>query len=245
MLISIRIVWLLVTVIAALAFLFLAPPIHQDQRYHLFADQRTILGIANFWNVVSNLPFAVVGILGLRAFRDGVSRLMFAGVLLTAFGSAYYHYRPDDATLVWDRLPMTLVFMPLLAIVLDRWIGPVSNTRGNQYRLAGLVLFGIGSVFWWQATDDLRPYVIAQFGPVLVLIPAFITDKRIRALWPVVAWYALAKVAETFDNQIYSALGLSGHTLKHLAGAAATFWIFRWRTADPKIAMPVADTMSY
>jgi hypothetical protein len=28
--------------------------IQQDQLYHVFADQRTLLGIPHFWNVVSN-----------------------------------------------------------------------------------------------------------------------------------------------------------------------------------------------
>ncbi len=222
---ELRIRWLLATALAAVAFILFAPPIHQDEQYHVFADQRTIFGIANFWNVVSNLPFAVVGILGLRAFRDGVTRLMFGGVLLTAFGSAYYHYQPNDATLVWDRLPMTLVFMPLLALVLTEWIGPA----WGHHRFAALVLFGIGSVIWWRATGDLRAYAVAQFGPMLVLVPAFLSDKRIRALWPVVAWYLVAKVAETFDRQIYAVIPLSGHTLKHLAAAAATYGILRWR----------------
>jgi hypothetical protein len=122
---------------------------------------------------------------------------------------------------------MTLVFMPLLELVLTHWIG----RAWGRHRFAALVLFGIGSVVWWRATDDLRPYAVAQFGPMLVLIPAFVSVKRIRALWPVVVWYVLAKLAETFDHQIYSVLPLSGHTLKHLAAAAATYGIFRWRHA--------------
>lgn len=214
--------------LAAVAFILFVPPIHQDEAYHDFADQRTILGVTNFWNVISNLPFAVVGIVGLRAFRDIASRLMFAGVLLTAFGSAYYHYQPNDATLVWDRLPMTLVFMPLLALVLTEWIGPA----WAHHRFAALTLFGIGSVIWWRATGDLRAYAVAQFGPILVLVPAFVTDKRIRALWPVIAWYVAAKLSETFDWQIDAVLPLSGHTLKHLAAGAATYSIFRWRATQ-------------
>ena len=221
----------MVTVLAAVAFAFLAPPIRQDEQYHNFADQRTILGIANFWNVVSDLPFAVIGVSGLRGFRDRVSRLMFAGVFLTAFGSAWYHYRPNDASLVWDRLPMTLVFMPLLELVLNHWIGPA----WGQLRFDTLVLFGLGSVLWWQASGDLRVYAVAQFGPLLVLVPAIVSDQRIRALWPVVAWYALAKLAEVFDPQIYAALPISGHTIKHLCAAMATYWILRWRRSNTAV----------
>src|SRR5215469_14244357 len=41
------------------------PRIPQPQSYHSFADQRTILDIPNFWNVASNVPFAIVGWWGL------------------------------------------------------------------------------------------------------------------------------------------------------------------------------------
>lgn len=37
---------------ASLAGLLLLPPIPQDQSYHHFADQRTLLGVPNFWNVI-------------------------------------------------------------------------------------------------------------------------------------------------------------------------------------------------
>ena len=53
-------------VAGSLAGLLLLPPISQDQGYHHFADQRTLFGVPNFWNVVSNLPFMAVGSVGLR-----------------------------------------------------------------------------------------------------------------------------------------------------------------------------------
>jgi hypothetical protein len=33
--------------------------------------------------------------------------LFFAGVTAVGFGSSYYHLNPNDATLVWDRLPVS------------------------------------------------------------------------------------------------------------------------------------------
>jgi hypothetical protein len=45
--------------LALVAAIFL-PPVPQDLRYHSFADRRTLWGVANFWNVVSNLPFLMV-----------------------------------------------------------------------------------------------------------------------------------------------------------------------------------------
>jgi hypothetical protein len=194
------------------------PAILQDQRYHDFADRRTLLGIPNFWNVVSNLPFAVVGLLGLRAFRDLPSRVLFTGIFLVAFGSAWYHLAPDDARLVWDRLPMTVAFMSLLAIALG----------ARTWTLAALVACGIASIVWWRVTGNLAPYVVIQFGPILILLILMI-GGRARGLWPVVLFYALAKVAELEDADVYSAIPLSGHTLKHLLASGATWFIFRWR----------------
>jgi hypothetical protein len=86
-------------VAASLAALLLLPPISQDQGYHRFADERTLLGVQNFWNVVSNLPFIAIGAVGVRQFyRDPATLALFLGVFLTAFGSSYYHWNPNDDT---------------------------------------------------------------------------------------------------------------------------------------------------
>ena len=118
---------IVLAVILAGILLWLLPPLHQNEDYHHFADQRTLLEIPNFWNVVSNAPFAIVGLLGLIALGGAASRILFAGVFLTAFGSAYYHLAPDDARLVWDRLPMTIVFMTLFALVINERIRPIKH----------------------------------------------------------------------------------------------------------------------
>src|SRR5215468_12296437 len=98
--------------VASMLGLLLLPPIAQNQHYHDFADQRTILGIPHFWNVVSNLPFIAIGAAGLwQSRRDPAIIALFLGILLTGFGSAYYHLDPNDSTLFWDRLPMAISFM--------------------------------------------------------------------------------------------------------------------------------------
>jgi hypothetical protein len=225
-----------VALLVAGTILFLLPALHQDESYHHFADGRTLAGVPNFWNVVSNAPFALVGILGLLALSDFASRILFTGVFLTAFGSAYYHWAPDDARLVWDRLPMTVVFMTLFALVIEKHIKGL---------LPALLACGIASVLWWRFTGNLWPYVLVQFVPMLV-IPVLLVGSRRRitnppqaaslhyikpGLVPVIVLYGLAKVAEQFDGAIYSVLPLSGHTFKHLLGAFATFYILRWRRA--------------
>ena len=107
-----RVIAVLVLIIASLFGLLLLPPIPQDQNYHDFADQRTLLGIPHFWNVVSNIPFIVIGAVGLWPLRRSPAIvILFLGILLTGFGSAYYHLDPDDSTLFWDRLPMAVSFM--------------------------------------------------------------------------------------------------------------------------------------
>ena len=49
----------------ALLIAFTISPVAQDPAYHRFADARALAGIDNFWNVFSNLPFALVGFFGL------------------------------------------------------------------------------------------------------------------------------------------------------------------------------------
>jgi hypothetical protein len=214
------------------AFFLFSPPIAQDETYHFFADTRTIWGIPNFWNVISNLPFALVGILGLWKLRGALDRVLFSGVLLTFFGSAYYHLAPSDARLVWDRLPMTLVFMALLACV----VSPETGSRSSRLLLSLFVACGVASVLWWSFTKDLRPYVLVQFGPLIVLIPALWFVHNARYLVAVLLCYALAKLAEFYDPAIFSDLPISGHAAKHVLAALATYFILRWRlmAADDK-----------
>ena len=115
---------LLLIVIVMIIVTAFVPRIAQDPAYHNFADQRAFFSIPNFFDVTSNLPFLFVGVWGLWMvgrchFLDPVERwpyvVLFIGIFLTCFGSAYYHWTPNNQTLVWDRLPMTIAFMGLLS----------------------------------------------------------------------------------------------------------------------------------
>jgi hypothetical protein len=215
---------------ATLAALLLVPPIPQDQAYHLFADQRPLFGIPNFWNVVSNLPFLVVGAIGLARFRDAPTTIvLFLGFLLTGIGSSYYHWDPGDGTLFWDRLPMTMSFAAIFTLVVDERVG----TKTAALVLWPMLAIGAASLLVWLWIDDLRLYFWAQFYPALallvlmVLYPARYSHARYWIF--AAAWYALAKVFEFADRAVYS-LGhiVSGHALKHLFAAAACFVVLRY-----------------
>jgi ceramidase len=214
---------------ASLAGLLL-PPIPQDQSYHQFADQRSVFGIPNFWNVISNLPFLAVGAAGLRRFRDDpASVVFFLGVFLTGIGSSYYHWNPNDNTLFWDRLPMTLSFAAIFALVVKERV----NTETGTILLWPALAIGLFSLLLWRWSDDLRLYFWMQFFPGLALILLFLLHPPKytgTSYWIVaVTLYALAKVFEFSDKAIYSAGNfLSGHTLKHFAAAAACFAILRY-----------------
>jgi hypothetical protein len=216
--------WLLAAALVAVSVLLLVPEVRQNPEYHHFADRRTIWGIPNFWNVISNAAFLPVGLVGLSYARSWSVRVLFAGVGLTAFGSAYYHWAPNDQTLFWDRLPMTLVFMAVTAHVIGLW----TDARTESRFLWPLLAFGVGSAIWWRATGDLRPYALAQFGPVLVLIPAAFLVPHVKGLASAALLYASAKIAEAADGWMYAHTPLSGHTWKHLLAAGATLAIYRW-----------------
>lgn len=216
--------WITTVFLCAAVLLAFLPPIAQDESYHAFADQRTIWAVPNFWNVVSNFPFAIVGVWGLWRLRGSIARVLCAGLLLTCAGSAYYHLAPSDARLIWDRLPMTLVFMSFLAGVIAEGRSP----RWETLILSPLLFLGVASISWWKTSGDLLPYVLVQFGPAIIMQPAFWRATGKRWLWKGATLYAAAKIAELYDPSIYSALPWSGHTWKHLLGAAAGFCIVRW-----------------
>jgi hypothetical protein len=225
-----RVLAFLILMAVSIIGLFLLPPITQNQNYHDFADQRTILGIPYFWNVVSNLPFIAVGAAGLLQFRrDPAIAALFLGILMTGFGSAYYHLDPNDRTLFWDRLPMTIGFMAILSIAIEERL----DAKAGAILLWPLIAVGVCSLLLWRWTGDLRLYGWVQFFPC-VAVPAlfllFSPKYSGTSYWLIAAaLYALAKLFEFYDRAIYSFGSiLSGHTLKHIAAAAACFAILRY-----------------
>ena len=224
---------LLLVLLAPLALLLAGDPIHQDARLNTYADNRSFLGIPNFLDVVSNLAFVLVGVAGLftGAARNGASRswlTAFLGTALVCFGSGYYHWAPDNERLVWDRLPMTLAFMGLFVALLSEHLGE----RIERVLLAPALVAGIASVLWWHYTNDLRFYIWVQLAPflaILVVVFAFPGRYTHRAyLLHGLALYALAKITEAYDGEIYSLTGrsLAGHTLKHLLAAGAVLIVY-------------------
>jgi hypothetical protein len=217
----------------------LLAPVAQPQSYHNFCDQRAFLRIPNALNVLSNLPFLLVGLLGLRAL-PGLTLLpprarsqapwavMFLGVGLTAIGSSYYHLDPNDATLVWDRLPMTVAFAGLVAGTLADRV-----PRLTWPLLAVLLAVGAGSVLYWALRGNLVPYIAVQAGFIGAALAATAAVRSPYTLatriYLASALYAGAMIAERYDFEISALLAntVSGHTLKHLLAAASAYVLLR------------------
>jgi hypothetical protein len=205
-------------------------PIEQPAGYHAFADARPWLSLPNALDVLSNLAFLVPALYGLaymgrardiRALDDvrfGYG-LFFVSLLLTAAGSAFYHLTPDNARLLWDRLPIALACAAIVAIVVRGHLQARRCTHGL------LIAFALASVAWWGWTGDLRPYLLLQLGPLLLApLVLWLAGARRDEKWAfgvAITCYLLAKVAELADGRILALAGVSGHTVKHLLAAAA------------------------
>lgn len=203
----------------------------------------TFLDIPNALDVLSNVALVVVGFLGIitagkrlrdNSFNAAVFQylIFFSGVFLTGFGSFYYHLSPSNETLIWDRLPITILSIGFFCSVIAEMVSP----KASLYLVGPLLLIGIGSVLYWNYTEslncgDLRLYGVVQFLP-LILIPLILLmyklpENYLPFIIGLVFFYALSRLTEAFDHQIFETLRiLSGHTLKHLFAAAAAFCIF-------------------
>jgi len=227
---------ILLLAVAALVGFMLLPPITQDPAYHEFADHRGWLGIPNFLNVATNLAFLAVGVAGIVLCARGQGTMgarwawlaCFTGVALVCFGSGYYHMNPDNDTLVWDRLPMSIGFVALSVAV----VAECMDLRLEKYLLAPAIILGIASVIYWRYTNDLRPYVLVQFLP-LVLLPVILllfkspyTHRGLLLL--AFAIYIASKLAEYYDRAVFALTGniISGHSLKHLLAALAMLAVY-------------------
>lgn len=224
---------IVLTVLAAQPFL---PHLPQSQDYHHFSDTRTLWGVSNGLDTLSNIPFIIAGITGIVLMWIGrlpaptsalgaMSLLTFAGLIATGIGSAWYHVQvpPNDAGLAVDRYGMVIAFAGILGLAAA---GKVSARAG--WCMGWLVLVaGPFSVWWWTQTGTIAPYAVLQFGgmALLVLILFWRSADDAHATGPnwgmLIAAYALAKVFEAADAQIWELTlhTLSGHSLKHIAAA--------------------------
>jgi len=243
--------------IVAITATFFISPIGQDPNYHNLSDHRIIAGIPNFGDVISNVAFLLVGVLGLLKLiqmREDRSRLIskqemipfvvaFVGAILIFAGSAYYHWAPTNETLVWDRLPMTLTFMGIFSMIVAERI----SVKVGIAVLVPLLVLGITSVVYWQMTEqsghgDLRPYALVQFLPVLLipiilwLFPARYSGARYVV--EMIGWYIGAKGLEFLDAAVWSWTGgwISGHSLKHCVAAWGIYALVRYLKYRQQIA---------
>jgi len=200
---------------------------------HPFVDARTLWGIPNALDVLSNAPISLAGLLGLLALHRrtllgttrAALRVFFAGLLLTGLGSAWYHWAPDASGLVWDRLGMAVTFAGALALAVAERVGQAPARPTLWLALVAAVL----SAALPFTHGNVLPWGVVQFGGVALMVWAALQqpaagaiDVRIGAL---IAWYALAKALELSDAAVFRATGdlISGHSLKHMAAALAAW----------------------
>jgi MFS family permease len=226
---------LLLIVLASFVGMMLPEPIHQSLAYHNFPDQRSWLGVPNFLNVASNLPFLFVGVVGLffclksrPAEAPWSWAIFFLGVAVVALGSGFYHWSPSNETLVWDRLPMTIGFMGLLVGLLTEHV----SKRLEKTLLIPALLLGFASVMYWDYADDLRFYYWVQLIPlltipvVLLLFPGRYTHQR-YLMFALIS-YLVAKFFEAYDAEIYTFTRqvVSGHSIKHASAAIGSYFVY-------------------
>lgn len=227
----------------AIAITFFIERIPQSPAYHQFADNRLFWGIPNYFNVLTNIPFFIIGAVGvnivLKYPAQGIHfanyLAVFIGVFLTGFGSALYHINPTNTTLVFDRIPLAIIFMAFFSISLAECV----NERAARILFLPIILAGIGSVLWWYMTEkqgagDLRFYGFVQFFPVYIipliglLFPSTLFNIGLPHLFWINITYGIAKCCEYFDKEIYTVSHfISGHSLKHISASLSVWFIVR------------------
>ena len=227
-----KIITLISIAVIGIIAVMLQSPIKQDVCYHQFADNRCIEFIPNAVNVISNLSFVIIGLMGLiysyfKKIKNDTTAsnyVFFIGIFLTGIGSSVYHYSPNTITLVWDRIPMTISFMAFFSIIIIEYI----HIKFGKGLLWVALTLGIASVLYWYVSElnncgDLRFYAIVQFLPI-VLIPIiliiFKKQNQTYYYWLIILTYIIAKIFEANDYQIFNVYKIiSGHSLKHLTAS--------------------------
>jgi hypothetical protein len=222
---------------------WVAGPLPQWLDYHDFADTRVLGFVPRAGDVLTNLAILAAGLWS-ASLRHRVCvsrderpafRLLVAGAILTAFGSAYYHWDPSNARLVWDRLPLALLLTAIVSLVLADRVTPAFGRAA----LLPVGSLAVGSVALWGLTEafgrgDLWLYLLVRIGASIGILVLLITRRSrytVAALvWMAVACDGLETAAEHFDWQIWRLTDgvVSGHNLKHLFAGAVIACVSGW-----------------
>lgn len=213
-------------------------PISQPQDYHDFADDRELLGIPNGLDVMSNLAIVFPGLVGLAFVHErrtnprvsddetSIHITLFSGMILTFAGSVWFHLDPNDSTMLWDRLGMSIIIGSCISLLInDLW------DRGIAARIhIPIVVASVISVLWWPVFDDLRVYFIVKHHPfILFPILLFFGNQlynKISGYYWGLSMFILATIFEFADEVIFDITGfISGHTLKHIAAGIGLWFI--------------------
>lgn len=226
-----------------LLFLIVYGPIVTPERYLTLADQRNWLSIPNTWNVLSNIPFLFVGAFGLQKFSSIVFNdpkekifyvIFFIGVFLVGLGSSYYHWRPNNFHLMWDRFPIAIAMTAFISAIIAERI----DLPFGRFILWPLLIFCLLSVYYWYFTithnqEDVRIYTFfLVFFPIvltpLILLMFKTPYTKSKYIWIALITFIVARITEGYDLAIYNFSGhfVSGHTLKHLLVALSCFFVF-------------------
>jgi hypothetical protein len=234
---------LLIAAVVALLTAIFGPSVAQHAHYHAFADQRELLGVPFAMDVLSNLPFAIAGLLGLIALgrapalpQRAYVALFFGGLIVTTVGSIIYHLNPNDGTLAIDRLGMVAGFAGMLGLAAMQRI----SQRAGVVTAATVLLLGPIAVAVWASSGNLLPWALLQGGAMVMLLVLALCRPLYRpftmpassaarlptvSLLPVIAFYVAAKLCELGDHQIFELTNhaISGHSLKHIVAALAAW----------------------
>ena len=229
------------TLVFALGFVIFGR-IEQPQWYHDFADNRTFFGIPNAVDVLSNLALLIPGVVGLALVKEMhqkgggytdrfelvIMTSLFGGIILTFMGSVWYHLEPNDSTMIWDRMPMTIVFASICSLVIADRMGVGVAKKVH----VPLMLIGILSVLLWHWTGDLRPFFFFKHEPLIIIVILLIFGKatydREVDYFVALSLFLLATVFELTDSTIYGITSIiSGHTVKHILAGVALWILLR------------------
>ena len=205
---------------------------HIHAHGHAFIDARSLFGIPNGLDVVSNIPFLFAGVWGLALLSNHAmppathraAQVFFVGLILTCFGSSLYHWAPSDFGLMIDRLGMAVAFAGVISFAAGSRLG---DAVAKQATAVLLVLAPMAAVAAYSLHNVL-PWAVVQFGGMLLIVWLALQpqrEDRVLNLWALIAWYALAKIFEAKDESVFELTQgiVSGHSLKHIAACMAAW----------------------